>query len=372
MKLRSLVLLAALGFGLTACNDDGDDLLKDNETKSVTISLANVLPQSKGTGTQIANGTKVKLNDWYVVFTDGKALYTGYDLTGGKQQPASKYYDAATTSHTFHYVNGAANKAIVIGNVGGENGALSTALENCADLASLNAIIREMTGEQDADALTLYGVGDFTKDDNNDTEGHSNFYKANINVTPLIARVEVTGFKYTGTKYTSIALNHIAIDKYYNAVTLAGATSGDISFANVAGTGNSQNFFAGLTTKGWMHDAITNATLTDGQLVEASDLLTAANENAYVYHVAAGQAFPVPHIVLDMVGTLAEGTTQMPLHIVAKGLKTTESLTNLEPGKIYRLSFEFTDADLEQPAKCVEVTVTVADWVVEVVTPQFS
>lgn len=375
MKLRSLVLLAALGFGLTACNNDGDDLLKDEESKSVTISLANVLPQSKGTGTKIQNETKVALNDYYVVFTDGTNLYGGYDLTpeGGKTE-AAKYYEAAgNMSKTFHFVNGAANQAIVIGNVGGMEGALYEQLEGCSTLAALKALVCQMGEEQDEKDLTLYGTGNFVKKGSADDAQHTNVYTAAINVKPLIARIEVTGFKYakvdpqTDTKYSKIVLNKIAIDKYYPAVKLDGTYDGNLSFYNVPATGNSQNFFESLTP-GWTNDGFTSVELMPDTDKTAAYIL-GEGKDAYVYHVAAGAT--IPYILLQMQGVSAAGDN-IPLHIVARGLlKDGTPVNELEAGKVYRLSFEFDDNDLSQPAKCVEVTVTVADWVVEVVTPQF-
>lgn len=376
MKLRSLVLLAALGFGLTACNNDGDDLFKDEESKSVTISLANVLPQSKGTGSQIPEGNKkVTLNDYYVVFTDGTNLYGGYDLTSeGGTSNAPKYYEATTVSKTFHFVNGAANQAIVIGNVGGEKGALKKQLDGCSTLAALKALVCQMSEEQDEKDLTLYGTGNFVEKGSADDAQHTNVYTANINVAPLIARIEVTGFKYakvdpqTDTKYSKITLNKIAIDNYYPAVKLDGTYSGDLSFYNVPATGNSQNFFESLTS-GWTNDDFAGVELMPDEVNTAADIL-GEGKDAYVYHVAAGAT--IPHILLQMQGVPAAGGDNVPLHIVARGLlKEGTPVNELEAGKVYRLSFEFNDNDLEQPAKCVEVTVTVADWVVEVVTPQF-
>lgn len=376
MKLRSLVLLAALGFGLTACNNDGDDLLKDEESKSVTISLANVLPQSKGTGTQIPEeNKKVTLNDYYVVFTDGTNLYGGYDLTPeGKKDNAEKYYNATTLSKTFHFVNGAANQAIVIGNVGGVEGALKKQLDGCSTLAALKALVCQMSEEQDEKDLTLYGTGNFVKKGSADDEQHTNVYTAAINVKPLIARIEVTGFKYakvdpqTDAKYSKILLNKIAIDNYYPAVQLDGTYSGELSFYDVPATGNSQNFFESLTS-GWTNDDFAGVELMPTEEKTAADIL-GEGKDAYVYHVAAGAT--IPHILLQMQGVPAAGGDNVPLHIVARGLlKEGSPVNKLEAGKVYRLSFEFNDNDLEQPAKCVEVTVTVADWVVEVVTPQF-
>lgn len=378
MKLRSLVLLAALGFGLTACNNDGDDLFKYEESKSVTISLANVLPQSKGTGSQIPEGNKkVTLNDYYVVFTDGTNLYGGYDLTseGGKTE-AAKYYEAAgNMSKTFHFVNGAANQAIVIGNVGGMEGALYEQLEGCSTLAALKALVCQMGEEQDEKDLTLYGTGNFVKKGSADDAQHTNVYTAAINVKPLIARIEVTGFKYakvdpqTDAKYSKILLNKIAIDKYYPAVQLDGTYSGELSFYDVPATGNSQNFFESLTP-GWTNDAFTGVVELEPDQPKLAGAILGEGKDAYVYHVAAGAT--IPYILLQMQGVPAAGGDNVPLHIVAKGLlKEDTSVNELEAGKVYRLSFEFDDNDLSQPAKCVEVTVTVADWVVEVVTPQF-
>ena len=41
------------------------------------------------------------------------------------------------------------------------------------------------------------------------------------------------------------------------------------------------------------------------------------------------------------------------------------------PGNIYRMAFIFSDGSFEQPEKCIELTVSVAKWQVNVLTPEF-
>lgn len=69
---------------LSAC-DKEETKVAEGPTKSVEINIANILTRS--TGTAIADGTRVTLNDCQIFFTDGTALYKERTVT--EQMPST-------------------------------------------------------------------------------------------------------------------------------------------------------------------------------------------------------------------------------------------------------------------------------------------
>ena len=94
------------------------------------------------------------------------------------------------------------------------------------------------------------------------------------------------------------------------------------------------------------------------------------------YHVFAGEVIPTMVIKL-----LADGHPAYVYTDVFTAKSTGSALTAIEPGKIYRMSasgevdatggsVEIPD-DLDPVKRCLDITVDVVDWVVEIVTPEF-
>lgn len=72
-----------------------------------------------------------------------------------------------------------------------------------------------------------------------------------------------------------------------------------------------------------------------------------------------------PELVLTLEGV--NGSTVTPLYLNGKFTNSAA----FSAGKIYRVLYSFSDEDFEQPERCVELTVTVAEWQVVAVTPEF-
>ena len=73
-----------------------------------------------------------------------------------------------------------------------------------------------------------------------------------------------------------------------------------------------------------------------------------------------------PELLLSFYGV--NGTSKTPLYLHGKFTK----VDPFEAGKIYRVLFPIEDSKWDQPERCVELTVTVADWSIVSVTPNFD
>ena len=96
----------------------------------------------------------------------------------------------------------------------------------------------------------------------------------------------------------------------------------------------------------------------DGE--EATDIITYG-----LAHVA--NAENNPELLLALIGKKDGAETPRDL----RGQFTKSAAGACASGKIYRVLYSFTDADFDEPERCVELTVTVANWTVVAVTPEF-
>ena len=80
---------------------------------------------------------------------------------------------------------------------------------------------------------------------------------------------------------------------------------------------------------------------------------------------------------MQLTGT--EGGVESPLYLMTSALKVKnannemEALTaeDITAGNVYRMAMKFDDNNLQNPEKCIEVSITVDEWVVVAVTPEF-
>ena len=74
-----------------------------------------------------------------------------------------------------------------------------------------------------------------------------------------------------------------------------------------------------------------------------------------------------PQVLVKLIGTTNEGT-KVPLYLATS---TFTPAVTADFAKIYVMNFAFSDEDLDNPQKCVEVTVDVMSSVASAVTPEF-
>lgn len=402
MKLSKLMLgMAVAATTLAACNKEDITPVVEQGNKSVTLNIANLL-QTKGTGTEVEEGTAVKLNSVQVFFADAAgALYT--PKTVDAKANAETYFEEAAAvagTYQFHFLPKAVSKVIVLGNMDEQTPANEAAL--------LDAVKNlTVAGEQDPENLRLFGIdetlvaaGNHAEADQGAIQHPNPFVKAEVNLVPTVARFEVTGFEYaqvpaTGDQaaparnYTEMVVNSLSMRNWYTTATatFAGVVTPATLDPFATTALNKDNIYGTYFTKvtaGWYYDATAHTLNAANNYVETVATVTVDGETTvsdkkcYDYHVFPGA---VPQFLIELTGK--ENGVNSPLYLMTSALKVGDKVlaaevpegdntkVAIEAGKVYRMAMKFDDSNLQAPEKCVEVAITVDDWNVVVVTPEF-
>ena len=408
MKLSKFMCAAfAAAMVLVGCNKENETHVDDgsNGFKSCVLQLENVALTKLPSTDYISNNTAVTLNSFQVFFSDGSNLYQAYESDG--TAVADTYFDSAsddlTTMKQFHFLPHAVNEVLVIGNfdeitnlgAADETGKYPLTRQQLRE--QINQL--EIDTQQNPKDMKLYGVDQSLQASGNHKSGGdvNPVYLAEVDLKPTVARFEITGFNYNldpetaARKYTSLSIKQLTVRSYFEKATAA--VSGE-SVLTVTGAqndaynentypitdGNANAYFNAVNGRGWFADApnITFEDATDtwskGNLTPTTDApYTAVSEESvlFSYHLFPGQ---VPQFLVKLEAQPVSGATEH-LYLMTNSLRksATEILLpqDILPGNIYRMAFTFSDGSFEQPEKCIELTVSVAKWQVNVLTPEF-
>ena len=385
MKIRNLMLVAlAASMTFVACSkDDGTTgAPEDTQLKSVTVKLPNISKaDTRATGDAIADNSKVSLKNYKVFFLDAAGKVQTVPQYEGKPQQVYFSSDAADSWKvgelmTYHFLPAATAKVVVVGNMGDVE---YTAVDGAED-APLDVL---NDGGSDLDVsghpyYPLYGDSGLTLKEGEDDAHHANVYTASVTLAPRVARFEIYGFQYTlaegglDYKFEKVELDHIALSNYYTqydfvsknpygAVTKAPTEDALVwDWINREDGGSWNN---GLTLELNAGEAkfVNNSPIADPERETgdgAKGIVTYGLTNVT-------SATNNPELLLSFYGV--KGSVKTPLYLRGK-------FTTSEPfaaGKIYRVLFPIEDGSWEEPERCVELTVDVAQWVVVPVTPEF-
>lgn len=367
MKIKSLLLMSLVAsMGFVSCNNEEPTPVEpqDQTPKSVTIKLPNMV-QTRATGDAIANNSKVELTNFKVFFLDG----SGKEVTVPTyNDEAQKVYFQSTDAEwggdvkelTYHFLPASTEKVVVVGNIGdAKYDDLATRVDDVPNDAPAHP------------SYPLYGESALAKGSAADDEGHANVYTATVNLTPRVSRFEIYGFEYLGTKYTSVSLKKIALNHYYvksNFVSMAPVEEGKVW--ETITESNAWDWVGTDAVAPWADELSLTLNAGEGKLVDGTTLTPEADGEGATGIITYGLAHVAdaannPELILTLEGT--SGATATPLYL--KGTFT--NATPFNAGKIYRVRYSFTDEDFEQPERCVELSVTVAEWQVVPVTPEF-
>lgn len=354
---KFFMVLAAVAVAATSCVQSDDDFAVKGPQKSVQFSLANVIG-TRSVDAMIPDATKVVLKDCQVFFvgSDG-TLYPGKDVNG---VAVSHYFATAPTAvQTFHFLPAAVAKVVVVGNYGSE---ITTATK----LDDIKAIATTWDDQQDDEDLLVYGEAELVKAADDDV--HANTYKADVNVKPLVARIEIGGFVcgFSDTPaYDEVKVTMVALNNYHANATVGGVVS---NLKNATINTNTAYPFFNADAPADSKDVVSGVVLT--KAAPSHDL---ANDSYLVYHTFAGT---VPQLVVRVTGV--KGSVESPLYLATSAFNNgSEKITEFKAGEIYRMKFNgknhfaFDEDDLSQPEKCVEVSIEAAEWVIVNVTPEF-
>lgn len=366
------MLTAAIvaSMALVSCNKEEVSPV-DSQPKSVTVKLPNIMP-TKATGDAIDNGSQVALTDYTVFFTDAAGNVVEVPAYNG--QPQTVYFSPATgigTEYTYHFLPASTENVVVVGNLGDVSATYTTE-------AQLAAVVEKVLNDEGTAEVTLYplyGKSGLTKAEGLDEADHTPVYTATVNLTPRVSRFEVYAFGYNteegqaeSSLYESVALNKIALNNYYTEYNFVSATpAGDPVYTEITDA-NAWTWMETVSAP-WADDLTVSLNagqhlLSNGNAIEPGQEGGEGTEGIVTYGIVSNVGGQLPELVLTLTGTKAGVET--PLYLVGNFPETT-----FEAGKIYRVDFVFDDEDLEQPERCVELTVTVAQWEVVPVTPEF-
>ena len=375
--------MAVAAVSFAACNKEDITPSVEQGNKSVTLSLANVL-QTKSASNQVA-ADEIKLNSFQVFFSDGTTLYSPKTVDGKGTATTRFTQQEADGLYEFHFLPKAVNQVIVVGNM---------AQLDVTTNAALLAAVKDLTvgGEQDPANVRLMGIDTVLEPGETEHAAGNNtgiqhpdpYVHADVNLSPAVARFEITGFEYalkTGAEkrnYATMTVDNLSIRNYY--------TEAEVNFANVPTTDEADLLnFGGALTKdnvyvnyfnvleaGWWLDKV--GTTLDADAYAAVVNVPGATEtepakNCYAYNVFPGA---LPQFLMQLTG--AEGGVESPLYLMTSALKVDGvalAAEDITAGNVYRMAMKFDDSNLQNPEKCIEVSITVDEWVVVAVTPEF-
>lgn len=405
MKINKLMLaMAVAASAFAACNKQETTPVVENQpiNKSIVLNLANVMPSTKGTGTTIADETQITLNNYQVFFADAEGnFHTPKDKTAAADAETFFSFTAVTPDQDpdvvkqFHFLPQSVTKVVVVGNVSDTKLTAKTYDE-------LMTAVQELAieNQQDPTKLVLYGMDAsltaMTGTYDHETEGEDvhpePLFKAEINLSPAVARFEVTGFEYakkdetTDRLFEKITVENLSVINWYKKAVVS--LGDDAITIDVSAVDNGDPFFGGfynddtmypvyltkVTRSGWNFDVIDGVTLTEANPLSGVNPQAENYEDGvacYAYHVFPGAS---PRFIAELTGENVVGKTEEKpgTPVTTKMYLQTTNDFNPAAGNIYRMLFKFDDSALRAAEKCIQVEITVAKWNVEIVTPTFG
>lgn len=380
MKITKLMLSAAVAaLALVSCNKQ-DTTPTTNRLKTVEIAIDNAVITKGLAGDKISQGQAVQVNDFQVFLTDASGKIEFEAMVADGSAPAQKYWDAedlkdGALSAQFHYVDPNCTKVIAIANLGKD-----ITFDEFLALEVLN-----VDAQQNQKTLVLYdeqtlqAAGTQHNDKNvNGTTYVADVYKADLVLTPRVSRFEVDGFTVKfdseNPKYQEIKISQLAFQNYY---PLTSATTGEES-------GDLVNHIADLTNQGEVYSWLDDPAKPEVWYRDYFDLtITPASPTADTPEPLAYHMFSCNETPVLVIKLLADG---QPAFLYSKGFfkmdgENVVEVTEFEEGKIYRMSaagevlgdgsIPIDEEDIDPMDRCLEITVDVIDWAVELIFPEF-
>lgn len=415
--MKKLFICALALASVVACSKSDEPTVLESSKKAVSITIANSVSSTRAVEEILAfdtnDGATGSIQDQAVAAAcaDTDELVVLFANKAGTVEEAYSFASAETLTaansannvqgvytYTWHNVSESVTQVAVVrySDIGTseeelkkyEGTKLTVYQQAAADVDAMENI--------DITAIDLYVAADLTHQEGdvcNVTEGHQTWtyqlYKADVTIAPTIARVEIIGIAADGSN--SVVVGEDGAESAPNelgATTLAAAQGANVSggydklvlnslkwgedneytytfAANTALTGIYGGTVDGQATK----VARVDYTPTEAEPDTVADAIVWNIDPTAVVPQVTDGASPM---VLNMTASAKDYTvvnTDKNLHI---GFG--DAVTNFEPGKIYRMKIAFGENNLETSNEsiCVEVKVTVTNWVVVNVTPVFG
>ena len=392
MKITKLMLSAAVAaLALVSCNKQDTTPTIPNRLKTVEISVQNAALTKGLAGNKIENGQAVLVKDFKVFLTDAAGNeYTAKTSNGAQDAPSywtTEDLSTGSLSAAFHYVDPNCTRVVAVANIGKD----LTFAEYKA-LANL-----KVADQQKQDALILYAAEDLkatTRQHNDENDNGTTYvadvYEAKLTLTPRISRFEVDGFSviFNGTDplFDEINFTQLAIQNYYPETSIVTGAETGTPVLHMADLSQQAAVYTWLDDPAkpsiWYRDYFDVTVTPADPAADIYDLTDPTVRTPLAYHVFAGDEVPVFVIKL-----IADG---QPAYIYTKNIYVADDdadasndvlLESLEEGKIYRMSAKgdvegdgsipIPEDKIDPMDRCLEITVEVIDWTVELVYPEF-
>ena len=386
MKISRIAFAAVVAaMALASCQkaQEPEVVPESKNLKSVEVKLNNVAPGTKAIGglPESLEGKNIQLNSLQFFFSDGTSFYEAKDAEGNK---ADVYFDAAelaalngNISAKFHFLPAAVKKVVVIGNFTASAATTESALDMELEIAKY----------QDVTNFPLYAEGTLglasSNTHNNGENGHlSNVYTVNLDVYPHVARFEITGVGCTLPTGSGkiVKVVSMAFADFFDKCDFRTSVGNTLRSVQLNQQDIYTYFQQQMNPGKWNNDFFNGQNGQEGAgnshpLVE----LTASNsfvETDIAYNFFCKGA-PSPLLLLNVIeyenqaALEANNGTPGYLYTNVYKLNSSEPVTTFEPGKIYRMAIRFSEDDLQHQERCLDINLTIAEWVVINVTPEF-
>lgn len=380
MKLKSLLVSLLAVSALVACNkenDGGAAAPTDGNGISVTVSI-------KSSGTRavtdaFTSETDITVNEITVYFTNGAngnivdtKIFSPEEIAAGKA--------------VFHGINPSSTHAVVVANANSLLSPVPTSVSELNNITLTMANMQTLTAvplKSDVSPL-VENTGHVAPDDGSEDDVTVDYRKVELTVGPVLARIEIGGtLTMTATEsnaggvfaYSQFTPEYVGLNGLYENGKLGGTTTGSLITANDNQTG----FPVVGTTPAWMYDAFDT---TDKQDMIAADGYAVALSKVYAYNVMPGEKpvvmlrFDSKPLPADQIPGDVKTASPAYLKIVNFTDDAKHNKITIEPGKIYTIEDITFDQDkvtwLDNTVLCVEAIVTVQDWEIQDVEPEFG
>lgn len=382
--------VAAVAF--TSCEkEDIIPQVQNTRMKSVEISLENVAFSSTrgAAGNKIKAGDAVVVNDFKIFLTDDGGNEYNAKVADGSSD--SKTYWSAEdlaagnlpTEANFHYVDHGCIKVVAVANLGKD-----MTYPEFLQMESL-----KIENEQNQTDLSLYAedyleLKNGTHSDVNvdGTTYASDVYGAELTLTPRVSRFEVDGFsvKFNATPvHQEIQITDLLFQHYAAETSLRTGVESDNHVLHITDLNNQTevyNWFNKSYSAMWDWDHFSTPLMIKASEA-VNNVAVADTPTPLAYHIFSGTTIPTLVIKLVVDG--------QPAYLYSKGFYSSEKMENgspapitqFEEGKIYRMSaagealgdgsIPVDEDDIDPMDRCLEISVDVVDWVVELVFPEF-
>ncbi len=375
MKAKILfVTTLATAVAFVSCNKEVAPVVETG-TKTVKVDVSGVFAGTRSNDTDaIGENKPVHVNNIEVYLSDKTSFYQEYDQNGEPVTTVYNYNDwsnlNASWTKSYHFVPAAVNEVIVVGNTG------ATDKKTYSDPSILRATTLNIEDEQDCTALSLYGEDIQLATGTPDEHAYPN-YDADVTIKPHVSRLEINSFQYTGTTYKAkdMKLMMVFFNNYHTTANLA---TGVVGNTKVTVSVDRTNVFTTLqevlTAKEnnygtWSYD--NNET---GWAFAANSEGTAEvydPEKPFSYNFFTTSATVTPQVIVWLQAKNTDGDIQN-LYLKTKLFHkegSTDNAISASTNQVYTTDFIFDDDNLENPEKCIDLTVSVVEWeIVPVIT----